>query len=62
MYAHYGDIFKVQQALGHASPASTVNYLSFRDDEQREAVDLAFPELHEDLPNVERFPAAANDE
>lgn len=62
MYAHYKDIFKVQQALGHASPASTVNYLSFQDDEQREAIELAFPELTEDLPNVERFPRASNDD
>lgn len=58
MYAHYKDIFKVQQALGHASPASTVNYLSFRDEEQREAIELAFPELTEDLPNVVEFRTA----
>lgn len=57
MYAHFGDIFKVQQALGHASPASTVNYLSFREDEQREAVNTAFPELSEEIANVERFPS-----
>jgi integrase len=62
MYAHYGDIFKVQKAMGHASPASTVNYLSFHDEEQAEAVELAFPELTEELANVERFPSAANDE
>lgn len=61
MYGHYKDVFKVQQALGHASPASTVNYLSFRDDEQREAVELAFPQPLEDMPNVERFPGAINE-
>lgn len=62
MYAHHRDIFKVQQALGHASPASTVNYLSFEDDEQRAAVELAFPQLTGDEPNVEQFPRAASDE
>jgi integrase len=55
MYSHYGDIFKVQKALGHASPASTVSYLSFLEEEQREAVKLVFPELNEETENVIRF-------
>ena len=61
MYAHYGDIFKVQQALGHVSPASTANYLSFREDEQWEAVDAVFPQTTEEIPNVRLFDRAAND-
>lgn len=40
--AHDGNIWKVQNAMGHASPASTVAYLSFNEDEQRDAVELAF--------------------
>lgn len=40
--AHDGNIWKVQNALGHASPASTVAYLSFNEDDQRDAVELAF--------------------
>ena len=32
------NIFKVQKALGHASPASTVAYLSFQEDELDQAV------------------------
>ena len=40
--AHDGNIWKVQNALGHASPASTVAYLSFNDDEQRAAVESVF--------------------
>ena len=40
--AHDGNIWKVQNAMGHASPASTVAYLSFNEDEQRSAVEYAF--------------------
>lgn len=40
--AHDGNIWKVQNALGHASPASTVAYLSFEESEQDAAVDSAF--------------------
>ena len=40
--AHDGNIWKVQNALGHASPASTVAYLSFNDEEQHDAVYTAF--------------------
>ncbi len=43
--AHGQNIFKVQKAMGHASPASTVAYLSFEDSEQAEAVRSAFDEL-----------------
>lgn len=46
MYQFYDqNIFKVQMAMGHASPASTVAYLSFEDSEQTEAINSAFPEL-----------------
>ncbi|KKK92010.1 hypothetical protein LCGC14_2707190 [marine sediment metagenome] len=41
--AHDQNIWKVQNALGHASPASTVAYLSFEDSEQAQAVSTAFP-------------------
>lgn len=40
--AHHQNIWKVQNALGHASPASTVAYLSFEDQEQQAAVSSAF--------------------
>lgn len=40
--AHDGNIWKIQNALGHASPASTVAYLSFEDSEQTAAVTAAF--------------------
>lgn len=40
--AHDGNIWKVQNALGHASPTSTVAYLSFNQDEQQAAVESAF--------------------
>jgi integrase len=43
--AHDGNIWKVQNALGHASPASTVAYLSFNDEEQHDAVYTAFGDL-----------------
>lgn len=43
--AHGQNIFKVQKAMGHASPASTVAYLSFEDSEQVEAVNSAFGAL-----------------
>ena len=43
--AHDQNIWKVQNALGHASPASTVAYLSFEDSEQRAAVETAFLDL-----------------
>lgn len=40
--AHDGNIWKVQNALGHASPASTVAYLSFEESEQDAAVASVF--------------------
>lgn len=40
--AHDQNIWKVQNALGHASPASTVAYLSFEDSEQQAAISKAF--------------------
>jgi len=43
--AHDQNIWKVQNALGHASPASTVAYLSFEDSEQQAAVASAFTDL-----------------
>lgn len=51
MYAHFGDIFAVQKALRHASPASTVAYLSFNDAEVAHAVDLKWPERPQETPN-----------
>lgn len=55
MYDHFGDIFKVQQALNHASPASTVAYLSFRDEEQQTAIDTCFPTPDGGEENVSQF-------
>lgn len=43
MWDYYGDIFAVQHALGHRSPASTVAYLSFNDDDQVAAVEAVWP-------------------
>lgn len=40
--AHGQNIWRLQNALGHASPASTVAYLSFDDSEQQAAVESAF--------------------
>lgn len=62
MYGHFKDIFKVQKALQHASPSSTVAYLSFLDSEQREAIDMAFPTLEGEHENVIQFSSAANDD
>lgn len=62
MYERFGDIFKVQKALRHASPASTVAYLSFAESELREAVDLSFPTTEEESANVLQFNAAGNDD
>ena len=42
--AHDGNIWKVQNAMGHASPASTVAYLSFNEEDQREAIESVFGE------------------
>lgn len=47
MWDYYGDIFAVQHALGHRSPASTVAYLSFNDDDQVAAVEAVWPETQE---------------
>lgn len=44
MWDYYGDIFSVQHALGHKSPASTVAYLSFNDADQVAAVEAVWPE------------------
>lgn len=44
MWDYYGDIFAVQHALGHRSPASTVAYLSFNDQEQVAAVEAVWPD------------------
>lgn len=40
--AFEGNIFKLQRALGHASPASTVAYLSFDESELDHAVESAW--------------------
>lgn len=47
MWDHYHDIFAVQNALGHRSPASTVAYLSFNDADQVAAVEAVWPETQE---------------
>jgi len=39
LYAETGDVFLVQQALGHQSPASTVEYLSFAEEDLHRAVE-----------------------
>jgi len=44
MFEHFGDIFAVQRALRHKSPASTVAYLSFNEQDLEHAVELKWPE------------------
>lgn len=44
MWEHFGDIFSVQKALRHKSPASTMAYLSFDEKEITHAVDIKWPE------------------
>lgn len=44
MWDYHGDIFAVQHALGHRSPASTVAYLSFNDDDQVAAIEAVWPD------------------
>ena len=44
MWEHFGDIFSVQKALRHKSPASTVAYLSFDESDLVHAVDLKWPD------------------
>ena len=45
--AHDGNIWKIQNAMGHASPASTVAYLSFEDGEQTAAINSVFGNLED---------------
>jgi integrase/recombinase XerD len=56
MYKHFGDIFAVQQALRHASPASTVAYLSFNDEKIDKAV-VTLWKTSETEPNNDTIPA-----
>jgi integrase len=56
--AHGQNIWKVQNALGHASPASTVAYLSFEDSEQAAAVESAFGAAS--VPKIPRMPMPTN--
>ncbi len=44
MFDHFGDIFAVQRALRHRSPASTVAYLSFNEKDLEHAVAIKWPE------------------
>lgn len=44
MFDHFGDIFAVQRALRHKSPASTVAYLSFNEQDLEHAVELKWPD------------------
>jgi len=43
MWAHFGDVFSVQVALGHASPSSTVAYLDIDAARITAAIDAQFP-------------------
>lgn len=52
MYDHFKDIFKVQQALRHCSPASTVAYLSFAESELVQAVSLVWPSIERPLEPI----------
>lgn len=45
--AFEGNVFKLQRALGHASPASTVAYLSFDESELDQAVESAWSQPEE---------------
>jgi len=50
MFEHLDqNIFKVQKALGHQSPGSTVRYLSFNDEETDQAIETAWPKHLEDF-------------
>jgi site-specific recombinase XerC len=44
MFDHFGDIFAVQRALRHRSPASTVAYLSFNEQDLEHAVAIKWPD------------------
>lgn len=57
MHAQLHDVFKLQAALGHASPASTAAYLPTQYEEQIEATNAAFPAAEENLENVLKFDA-----
>ncbi len=50
MHEHFGDIFMVQKALRHASPTSTVAYLSFEDSDLVQAIDIQWPDEREKSP------------
>lgn len=52
MMEHFGDIFAVQKALRHKSPASTVAYLAFDDSEIAHAVEIRWPEKRKHSPQV----------
>lgn len=52
MMDHFGDIFAVQKALRHKSPASTVAYLSFDDGEIAHAIEIKWPEKHKHTTQV----------
>ncbi len=56
MYVQLGDVFKVQKALGHKSPASTVAYLSFQDEDLVTAVHAAYHDPLPAFPQRERNP------
>lgn len=51
--AHHHDLWMLQNALGHASPASTIAYLSFNDSDQTAAVLTAFAHLKPSLAHAE---------
>lgn len=57
MHAQLHDVFKLQAALGHASPASTAAYLPTQYKEQVEATNAAFPAVEETMENVIEFNA-----
>jgi len=52
MMDHFGDIFAVQKALRHKSPASTVAYLSFDETELAHAVEIKWPEKRKHTQEV----------
>lgn len=45
VYAQLGDIFRLQVALGHASPSSTVSYLSYKESDIDDAVMASWKEV-----------------
>ncbi len=65
MMEHFGDIFMVQKALRHKSPASTVAYLAFDDSELAHAIEIKWPEASRvvskanETTKLQRFPIPA---